>query len=59
MLEELELRNSIRVIILFIIVLLIYSLLKQLVYWITFNDKFRALYKVFMIIVLMIALRFI
>ena len=48
----------VRLLIVFIIGLLIYSLMKQFIYWLTFNSKFRATYKVITIIILMVVLRF-
>lgn len=54
-----SIRLHIKVLVLFIIGLLIYSLMKQFIYWLTFNSKFRATYKVITIIILVVVLRFI
>lgn len=54
-----DIRTGIKIVILFIIGLLIYSLMKQFIYWLSFNETFRVKYKVLTIIILLIVFKFI
>ncbi len=57
-LEQGTIKAYVKLVIVFIIGLLIYSLMKQFIYWLTFSSGYRATYKVITIIILMVVLRF-
>lgn len=55
---EFNTNDLIVIIVVSIIGLLIYSLMKQFIYWLTFDSKFRATYKIITIIILVLFLKY-
>jgi len=55
---EFNTNDLIVIIVVSIIGLLIYSLMKQFIHWLTFDSKFRATYKIITIIILVLFLKY-